>query len=139
MPGKNTEKREKILLIDEKSDKPLIGGLEQQGYEVITCESPQKAWGFVYPSRPHLIILHLEEPSSTDIYALQECRALADGVPVVIATGASRIQAFIKQLGNGALRFLPLPLKPNVAREILHAFEPPVTDGPSEPEWSKRL
>ncbi len=128
MPAKNTEKREKILLIDGKWDQPLIGGLEQQGYEVITCESPQKAWGFVYPSRPHLIILHLEEPSSADIYALQECRALADGVPVVIATGASQIQAFIEQLGNGALRFLPLPLKPNAAREILHAFERPVTD-----------
>ncbi len=139
MAEKNIEKREKILLIDEQSDKPLIGGLEKQGYEVITCESPQKAWGFVYPTRPHLIILHLEEPTSRDIYALQECRALADGVPVVIATGASRIQAFTKQLGKAALSFLPLPLKPNAAREILHAFERSVADGPSEPEWGKQL
>lgn len=139
MAEKNIEKREKILLIDEQSDKPLIGGLEKQGYEVITCESPQKAWGFVYPTRPHLIILHLDEPTSRDIYALQECRALADGVPVVIATGASRIQAFTKRLGKGALSFLPLPLKPNAAREILHAFERSVTDGPSEPEWGKQL
>ncbi len=139
MSEKNTEKKEKILLIDGKPDRPLIGGLEKQGYDVITCESPQKAWGFVYPSRPHLIILHLEEPTSSDIYALQECRALADGVPVVIATGASRIQAFTKQLGKGAVWFLPLPLKPNAAREIFHAFERSVTDGSPEPEWGKQL
>ncbi len=138
MPAKNTEKREKILLIDAKSDRPLIGGLEKQGYEVVTCESPQKAWGFVYPSRPHLIILHLEEPTSKDVYALQECRALADGVPVVIATGVAQIQAFTRQLGKGALRFLPLPLKPNAAREILQAFEPSVIDEPSGSEWGKQ-
>ncbi len=137
MAEKNNEKREKVLLIEEKPDKPLIGGLEEQGYDVITCDSPQKAWGFVYPSRPHLIILHLDEPSSRDIYALQECRALADGVPVVIAAGASRIQAFTKQLGKGTLRFLPLPLEANAAREILRSFERSVVEGASEPQWGK--
>ncbi len=137
MAEKSNEKREKVLLIEEKPDKPLIDGLEEQGYDVITCDCPQKAWGFVYPSRPHLIILHLEEPSSRDIYALQECRALADGVPVVIATGASRIQAFTKQLGKGALRFLSLPLKANAAREILRSFERSFAEGLSEPQWGK--
>lgn len=123
MPERYAEKKEKILLIDEKSDTPLIGGLEQQGYEVMSCESPQKAWGFVYPIRPRLIILHLEQPNSRDIYALQECRALADGVPVIIATGASRIQAFVDELGKHALRFIPLPLKSNAIREILHGVQ----------------
>ncbi len=133
----NTEKREKILVIDEESDGPLVRGLKNQGYEVLTCESPQKAWGFVYPSRPHLIILHLVEPTSRDIYALQECRALADGVPVVIATGAGRIEAFTKQLGKGGLRFLPLPLRANVARELIQAFAGSATDIRPEPEWGK--
>jgi DNA-binding NtrC family response regulator len=133
----STEKREKILVIDEKSDGPLLRGLEKQGYDVLTCESPQKAWGFVYPTRPHLIILHLEQPTDRDVYALQECRALADGVPVVIATGASRIEAFTKQLGKGSLWFLPLPLKPNAAREMLQTFDRSLTDGRPEPEWGK--
>jgi DNA-binding NtrC family response regulator len=132
MPERYAEKKEKILLIDEKSDTPLIGGLEQQGYEVMRCESPQKAWGFVYPIRPHLIILHLEQPSNRDIYALQECRALADGVPVIIATVASRIQAFVDELGKHALRFIPLPLKPNAIREILHGVQTSIAVGRPE-------
>src|SRR5712691_5077916 len=85
MPAKHTGNREKILLINGKSETSLLVSLEQEGYDVTVCESPQRAWGFVYPIRPHFIILHLEQPSSKDIYGLQECRALADGVPLIIA------------------------------------------------------
>ena len=76
----------------------LLAGLEQEGCDVTVCESPQKAWGFVYPIRPDVIILQLQHLSSKDIYALQECLALADGVPVILATGASRSEALTKEL-----------------------------------------
>ncbi len=133
----NTGKKEKILVVNATADGPLARGLEKQGYDVLTCESPQKAWGFVYPTRPHLIILHLEEPTGKDIYALQECRALADGVPVVVATGVSRIAAFTQQLGRGTLRFLSLPLKPNAAREILRSFNGSAGDERPQSQWGK--
>jgi DNA-binding NtrC family response regulator len=104
--------------------------LQQEGYEVTVCESPQKAWGFVYPIPPDLIILHLPHLSNKDIYALQECLALADGVPVIFATGASRIEAFKEKLGWVVPRFLSLPLKPNMVREVLRALES---------EWEKQF
>ena len=137
MPANNMDKRERVLLIDGKSDGPLVGRLEQQGYEVTTCESPQKAWGFVYPIRPDFIILHLEESSNIDIYALQECRALADGVPVIIAAGASRIDALMRELGKGNIRFVSLPLKPNALRKIRHELEPSLGDQRPESESGK--
>ena len=118
------ENRKNILLVNGKSDTSLLAGLEQEGYGVAVCESPQKAWGFMYPIPPDLIILHLQHLSGKDLYALQECLALADGVPVVIATGASRVEAFTKKLGRVVPRFLPLPLEPNVVREVLRALEP---------------
>ena len=34
----------KILLIDDQWDTSLFIALQQEGYEVIACESPQKAW-----------------------------------------------------------------------------------------------
>jgi len=34
----------KILLIDDQWDMSLFIALQQEGYEVIACESPQKAW-----------------------------------------------------------------------------------------------
>ncbi len=119
MHTRNTEKRKRILLIDRKLETSLFAALEQEGCDITVCESPQKAWGFVYPIRPDVIILHLQHLSSEDIYALQECLSLADGVPVIIATGASRNEAFTKELRRVVPRFLSLPLKPNAVREIL--------------------
>ena len=115
--------RKKILLIDDQRDMSLSITLQQEGYEVTACESPQKAWGFVYPIPPDLIILHLPHLSNKDIYALQECLALADGVPVIIATGASRIEAFTEKLGRVVPRFISLPLQKNAIREALDGVE----------------
>ena len=122
--------RKKLLLIDGKSDSSLLAALEQEGYEVTVCESPQKAWGYVYPIRPDVIILHLQHFSGKDIYALQECLALADGVPVIIATAASPSEAFTKELRRVVPRFLSLPLKPNAVREAVHDIDS---------EWRKQF
>ena len=62
------------------------------------------------------IITFLGNLSSNDIHTLQEGLALADGVPAVIAPGASRIEAFGVQLGRFVSRFLPLPLTPIAVR-----------------------
>ena len=130
MRAEKIENKKKILLIDGKSETSLLAVLEQEGCDITVCDSPQKAWGFVYPIRPDVIILHLQHLSSKDIYALQECLALADGVPVIIATGASRIEAFTQELKRVVPLFLSLPLKPDAVREVLHGLES---------EWRKQF
>ena len=45
MHAEQIENRKNILLINGKSETSLLAGLEQEGYEVTVCESPQKAWG----------------------------------------------------------------------------------------------
>ena len=130
MRAEKIENKKKLLLIDGKSETSLLAALEREGCDITVCDSPQKAWGFVYPIRPDVIILHLQHLSSKDIYALQECLALADGVPVIIATGTSRIEAFTEKLGRVVPRFLSLPLKPNAVRDVLHGLES---------EWGKQF
>ncbi len=130
MRAEKIENKKKILLINGKSETSVLAALEPEGCDITVCESPQKAWGFVYPIRPDVIILHLQHLSSKDIYALQECLALADGVPVIIATGASRSEAFTKELKRVVPQFLSLPLKPNAVREVLHGLES---------EWRKQF
>jgi len=123
MRAEKIENKKKLLLIDGKLETSLLAVLEQEGCDITVCNSPQKAWGFVYPIRPDVIILHLQHLSSKDIYALQECLALADGVPVIIATGASRLEAFTEKLKRVVPQFLSLPLKPNAVRGVLHGLE----------------
>jgi DNA-binding response OmpR family regulator len=118
MPQTKIEAGKKILVIAENPDIPFFTGLQQEGYEVVASESPQKAWGLVWPFRPHFIILHVLRPSGRDIGLLQECRALAD-VPIIIATSIRGNEAVMKALEEGATAFLSLPVEPATVRRVL--------------------
>ena len=109
----------KILLIDDQWDTPLFIALQQEGFEVIACESPQKAWGLVWTFRPHFIIIHLTNPSRADISTLQGCGVLAGGVPIVIAAPNSGSGAIITALEKVAVVFLSFPLGPYGIGKIL--------------------
>jgi DNA-binding NtrC family response regulator len=109
----------KILLIDDQWDTSLFIALQQEGYEVIACESPQQAWGRVWTFRPHFIIIHLTNPSRADISTLQGCGVLAGGVPIVIAAPVSGSGAIITALEKVAAVFLSFPLGPYGIGNIL--------------------
>ncbi len=109
----------KILLIDDQWDTSLFIALQQEGYEVIAVESPQKAWGVVWTFRPHFIIIHLTNPSRGDISTLQGCGVLAGGVPIIIAAPISGSEAIIKALEKVASVFLSFPLGPYGIEKIL--------------------
>ena len=118
--------KRKILLIGENPDVQLFTALQQEGYEVITCESPQKAWGLVYEFRPHFIIVHLHHTSRRDITVLQECRAMAEGIPIIVTTSVPVHEAVMKALEAGATAFLFLPIKPQAIRKVLDGLEPSI-------------
>jgi len=116
---KAREVRTKILLIGENPDIQLFTSLQKEGYEAITCESPQKAWPLVYAFRPHLIIVHLRHPSRNDIATLQECRAMAEGTPVVVATSVPGHETVMRALEEGATSFLSLPVEGAKIKKVL--------------------
>ncbi len=109
----------KILLIDDQWDTSLFVALQQEGYEVIACESPQKAWGRVWTFRPHFIIIHLTNPSRADISTLQGCGVLAGGVPIIIAAPVSASGIIIKALEKVSAIYLSFPLGPYGIGKIL--------------------
>jgi len=122
------EVKRKILLIGEHPDTQLFSALQQEGYEVIACESAQKAWGLVYEFRPHCIIIEFHHPSRSDISVLQECRAMAEGTPIIVTTAVPVHEAFMKALEEGATSFLSLPVKPQTIRKVLDALQPATSE-----------
>ncbi|MBI2357965.1 MAG: response regulator [Deltaproteobacteria bacterium] len=114
-----------ILLVDEESEIALHTALQREGYRVFSCESPQTAWGLAYSFRPDFVIVHLHQPSARDVARLQECRALADGVPVIVATATPGYETIVKALEEGATAFLFLPIKPRAIRKVLDGLAPP--------------
>ena len=121
--SKQAPAQKKILLIDDQWDTSLFIGLQQEGYEVIAVESPQKAWGVVWTLRPHFIIIHLTNLSRGDISALQGCAVLTGGVPIIIAAPVSGGGTLIEALEKVAAVFFSFPMGPYGIGEILHDLE----------------
>ena len=120
-----TDQIKKILVINHKGG-ALSAALAQEGYDVIQCDAVQKAWCLVYPQRPHLIVIHLDSLDGAGLAAFQECRALAQGVPIILATCAQVNQTLMKILQHRAAAILDLPLMPATIRETFHDLEVPL-------------
>lgn len=120
---KTTDEIKKILLIDHNKDSALSAALTKEGYDVIHCDAVQKAWCLVYPQRPHLIVIHLDNLDGAGLAEFQECRALAGGVPIILATSAQVNHILMKVLRHRAAAIIDLPSMPATIRETLHDLE----------------
>jgi DNA-binding NtrC family response regulator len=113
----------KILLIDRDKDSALSATLAQEGYDLVLCDSVQEAWSLIYPYRPHLIILHRHKSNGAGLSDLRECRALAEGVPIVLAVSAQVNRALIKAMQHGGSSVLATSSTAESVREVLHHLQ----------------
>jgi DNA-binding NtrC family response regulator len=113
---------QKVLLIgnDKNRDIALLVGLTGGGYHVVYCDSVKKAWPLVYPHRPDVIILRLGNADASGLADLQECRALAEGVPIVVTIGGQVSPNVMPALQHGAAVVVPEVATPD---SIRRAFE----------------
>jgi len=119
-----TNEIKKILLIDKNKASPLSTALQQEGYHLIHCDSVQKAWDLIYPHRPHLIVLHLYDFNpGAGLSDLQECQALAEGVPIILAAPAKVNQLLSKATQHRAAVVLAPSSTPESAAKMLPRLE----------------
>jgi DNA-binding NtrC family response regulator len=102
-------KIKKILLIDDCKVSALSAALLKEGYHVLHCESVKQAWGCIYPHPPHLIVVRLDNLNGAALADLQECWALAEGVPIILATSAQLDPTVMKAVQHRAAGVLSLP------------------------------
>lgn len=118
-----TNETKKILLIDKNKASPLSIALRQQGYHLIHCDSVQKAWDLIYPHRPNLIVLHLYDFNGAGLSDLQECQALAEGVPIILAAPAQANQVLSKTTQQRTAIVLALSSTPESVTKMLRHLE----------------
>ena len=115
-----TNEIKKILLIDKNKASPLSTALQQEGCHLIDCDSVQKAWDLIYPHRPHLIVLHLYDFNGAGLSDLQECQALAEGVPIILAAPARVNQILSKTAQHRTAVVLAPSSTPESVTKMLH-------------------
>lgn len=124
-PSEKSPRKEikRILLIDHQANSALSTALAREGYQVVLCDCVQKAWNFLYPQRPNLIIFGLHDCEGRALSDLHECRALAGSVPMVLATSVPVSPALLKSLPLGAAAVTADFSAPEIAIEMLRNLE----------------
>jgi DNA-binding response OmpR family regulator len=114
----------RVLLIgsDKNKDIALSMALTREGYHVVYCDSVKKAWILVYPERPDVIILRLGKTDLAGLAELQECRALAEGVPIVLTLDTQVRPAVMADLRHRAAVVVPEPAVPEAIARALHGL-----------------
>lgn len=121
------EEKKRVLLIGEKPDIELFFILGEEGYEIAALESTLRARD-VYPLyKPHFIFVHLRYPK--DIAILEECLAMAGGVPVVAAISILAKTLLVKAVKEKADSFVVLPVNRQIIKKVLRRFEPSEDEG----------
>ena len=113
------EQIKKILLIDNETNSALAMALERDGHRVVRCDCVQNAWDLLYPQRPHLIIFRIHKSDGATLSDVHECRALAGGVPIVLATSAHLSRALLNALPRGTAAVVADSLTQESARAML--------------------
>jgi DNA-binding NtrC family response regulator len=111
----------RILLIDKDPNSRLAAQLALDGRHRVHCASVQDAWNLVYPYPPHVIVLHLYNAGTAALADFQECRALAGGVPIVLAISAAATEDFIRSARHGSTLVLAAAPSASDGSSALHA------------------
>lgn len=107
----------RILLVDKDPNSRLASQLAHDGRYRVHCASVQDAWNLVYPYPPHVIVLHVYNAGTAALADFQECRALASGVPIVLAISAAVTRDFLRTVRHGST--IVLAATPNASDDSL--------------------
>jgi two-component system nitrogen regulation response regulator NtrX len=104
--------RARILVVDDEKSilETLSGILEDEGYEVITASSGEKALTLFSETSPDIILLDVWMPGLDGIDTLKKIRKINKQVSVIMISGHSNIDTAVNAIKLGAYDFLEKPL-----------------------------
>ena len=111
----------RILVVDDEP--PLLRLIERvltnAGYEVATAGDGQRAAELLANGRFDTIVSDIDMPRMDGIRLLQAVRERDVDVPVILMTGAPRLQTAIQAITHGALLYLPKPIDMGVLEKAI--------------------
>jgi len=104
--------RSRILVVDDEEDirMSLIGILEDEGYEVRTCESGEEALGIMGSEDVDALFLDIWLTGRDGMDVLETVRRDYSDVPVIMISGHGSIETAVQTIKMGAFDFIEKPL-----------------------------
>ena len=103
----------KVLVIDDEKNirQSLADYLEDNGYDVITAENGRQGLEFISSEKPDLVLLDLRMPEMDGLAVLQQGKKTMPDLPVIVISGANRIEYVVTALRYGAWDYLEKPIQ----------------------------
>jgi cyclic di-GMP phosphodiesterase len=110
-----------ILVVDddEATRKPVSILLEKKGYQAIVCGSADEALSKLAGNRISAILADIDMPRTSGMDLLDQVNALDLDIPVILMTGASKIEHAMDAFGKGAFNFITKPFKSENLLKVL--------------------
>ncbi len=103
----------KILVIDDEMHirQSFADFLEDMGYEVMLAENGRTGLELLLSERPDLVLLDLRMPEMDGLNVLKQSGKLAPDLPIIVISGANRIEDVVRSLRYGAWDYLEKPVR----------------------------
>ena len=103
-----TERFSKVLLVeDNEPERRLLGDiLEEEGFEVISCESATEALRHIKHQNFGVAVVDLRLPDLSGTQLLEQVRAFDEHIRVIIYTGVASIDSIKEALNLGAFAYV---------------------------------
>ncbi|MFH2218994.1 MAG: response regulator [Pseudomonadota bacterium] len=103
----------KLLLVDDEKDfvDTLAERLQLRGYQVLTASDGERALQIIENDPPHLVVLDLLMPGISGLDVLQQVKARAPQLPVILLTGRGSATEGAEGMQLGAHDYLMKPVK----------------------------
>ncbi len=114
--------KDRILVVDddEATRKPVSILLEKKGYEAIVCAGADEALSKLPGGLISAILADIDMPGISGMDLLDRVNALDPDIPVILMTGASKIEHAMDAFGKGAFNFITKPFK---SENLIKALE----------------
>ncbi len=103
----------KVLIVDDEKHirQSLAAHLEDNDYNVITAENGSQGLALIVSEKPDLVLLDLKMPQMNGIDVLRHSRKIMPDLPVIVISGANRIEDVVKALRHGAWDYIEKPIR----------------------------
>ena len=104
--------RSKVLVVDDEEDirMSMIGILEDEGYEVRTCESGEEALHIMGGEEVDVLFLDIWLTGRDGMDILESVRRDYSDIPVIMISGHGNIETAVQTIKMGAFDFIEKPL-----------------------------
>jgi len=102
-----------VLVVDDEKNYLLVLSalLSEEGYEVLTCDDPDRAIGIIEEESPSLLITDMKMHGMSGMDLLKAVKSCRPQMPVIVMTAYATVETAVEAMRLGAYHYILKPFQ----------------------------